>query len=145
MNEFENLWQNLKYQYTNGLFDYSVEDESFRQVVKGHFTQAKLTNSHGIYIVRRCNDEEILYIGKSGTVNRQGRFGKQDLPRRLTNRRGNIFAEEWFYRMTQAEGRIRVEYVTLMPMPQSPALVEATLLQTYLNVRGCLPPYNKSL
>lgn len=104
-----------------------------------------LTNTYGVYIVWRHADQEILYIGKSGTVNRQGQFGRQDLPGRLTNRRGKISSEAWFYQMAQAEGKIRVEYVTLLSVPQSPALVEATLLQTYLNARGRLPPYNKSL
>lgn len=143
--ELESFWQNLKRQQPHGLFDYSVEDESFGSIVKDHFRQAKLANSYGVYIVWRHANQEILYIGKSGTIDRQGRFGKQDLPGRLTNRRGNISSEAWFYQMAQAEGKLLIEYVTLLPVPQSPALVEATLLQAYLNARGHLPPYNKSL
>lgn len=145
MISFPKTWQSLKNQCVHGEFEYLPQDLSFRKTVREHFSNITLDDLHGVYVVRRMNNNEILYIGKAGTVNVKGQFRSQDLPSRLTNRRGSESSEIWFKRMVEEEGAIMVEYVILSVSPHSPAFVEATLLQAFLNQENKLPRYNKSL
>lgn len=143
MNFFE-LLQRLRKRYESHEFEYSEPQLRFSSVVREHFRRAKVKNPYGAYLVRVCEDGEILYIGRSGTITQNGEFKGQDLPGRLTNIRGEVRANVWFPELCRKYGAIEIEYF-LLDKDESPGFVEAALLQAYLNEKGHLPLENKSL
>ncbi len=144
VDRFEAKWASLKKGYEHGSFAYSDMLSSASQVIRSHFRNIQRQRKYGIYIVRQQRAGEILYIGKSGTIDNQGRFKGQDLPGRLTNVKGRTNANKWFSSLVEEKGPLAIEYVFLDPAPLSPALAEATLLQACLNVYGRLPYRNKA-
>ncbi len=86
----------------------------------------------------------MLYIGKGGTLTREGLFKEQDIPGRLKAQRGDVDANEWFRRLVTENGSLVIEYVFLTAKPKSPALAESCLLQAYFNEHGCLPDCNSA-
>jgi len=112
--------------------------------VKSHFENIKQKGKY-VYIVRQKETNEVLYIGKAGTINQNGEFKNQDLIGRLTNVRGEkISANEWFKNLYKEKGPLIVEYI-LLPETESPGYVENLLLQLYLNEHGRLPCKNEKL
>lgn len=143
---FENKLSDLKKKYEHGSFEYNDPSTNFRTIVTSHFRGiSRKKKRYGIYIVRQKNTPEVLYIGKSGTIDSQGQFKGQDIPGRLKNvKGGNISADKWFRDLLQEKGPLVIEYIFLSTS-KSPAFVEAFLLQAYLNERHNLPYKNKSL
>jgi len=142
---FETRFSRLKGEYEHGAFEYADPSTDFRSAVTSHFGGISRKNErHGIYIVRKKGDEEVLYIGKGGTIDSEGCFKTQDIPKRLKNvKDGVVQADDWFCDLLEDKGALLVEYVFL-PISESPAFVEAALLQAYLNEHGHLPCKNKS-
>jgi len=113
----------------HGLYEYSAPSESFRERTTSHFRQIKRQEKYGIYVVRQRDTREVLYIGKSGTIDSQGQFKGQDIPGRLKNVKGDVPANKWFRYLVQEKGPIVIEYIFLSK-PKSPAFVEAVLLHS---------------
>ena len=132
----------LKKSNEHNCFEYDNPSVTFSSVCNAHFRQVKRPNRYGIYIVCQKSTNQVLYIGKSGTINKQGEFSKQDIPGRLTNTKDGISSNEWFRSLVSAKGAVVVEYVFLDKMPASPALAESILLQAYLDEHGQLPYRN---
>jgi hypothetical protein len=141
---FEEEWESLKKDCESGSFIYSEPSASASKIVRSHFRNIRQQEKHGVYVVRQQASREVLYIGKSGTIEQNGSFKGQDIPGRLTNLKGNITANQWFKTLVREKGPLTIEYVFLTSVPKSPALVEAVLLQAYLNERSCLPYRNKA-
>jgi len=135
----------LKKANEHGSFVYASSSETFSSVCKKHFGQIKRIDKHGVYIVRQKSTNHVLYIGKSGTINNQGVFEKQDIPERLANIKGRISSNEWFKILLSEKGVVVIEYLFLNKTPISPAVVESVLLQAYLNEYGRLPYRNNEL
>ena len=74
--------------HDGGAFEYSLASGTFRSVAAQQLGQAG--TAYGVYIVRELNDAEILYIGKGGTIGRDGSHLQQDLLKRLTNTPGRL-------------------------------------------------------
>lgn len=124
---------------------YSNLSKKFTDLTTSHFHKVRQREKYGIYIVRQRDTREVLYIGKSGTIDSRGQFRGQDIPKRLKNVKGNdIPANKWFQDLSQEKGPFVIEYIFLPPS-MSPALIEAVLLQAYLNEHHGLPYRNKSL
>ena len=123
---------------------YENSSKKFTEIVKSHFENIKQKGKYGVYIVRQKETNEVLYIGKAGTINQNGEFKNQDLIGRLTNVRGEISANEWFKNLYKEKGPLIVEYI-LLPETISPGYVENLLLQLYLNEHGRLPCKNEKL
>jgi hypothetical protein len=140
--QFDEEWELLKKNHEHSSFEYNVSSKSVRETITSHFQNSQRREKHGVYVIRQQSTHEVLYIGKSGTINRQGRFKDQDIPGRLKNTKDKLSAKEWFGSLVQKKGALVIEYVFLAPSPKSPALVEAMLLQAYLNENGCLPLRN---
>lgn len=142
---FENDLFLIKKQFEHGSFVYSDSSKSFSVCVTKHFRTVKAQDKHGIYVVRNKLTGEVLYIGKGGTITFEGKYKAQDIPGRLKAMRENdVRADVWFSALAKEKGEFIIEYVFL-PIFKSPALVEALLLQAYLNEFGCLPYKNKTL
>jgi len=142
---FEDEIASLKKTCGHGSYEYSNPSESFRTCTTLHFRRVKRQERYGVYVVRQRDTQEVLYIGKGGTINLQGQFKGQDVPRRLKNvKGGDIFADKWFGDLLQEKGPLIIEYIFL-PKSKSPAFVEAALIQAYLNEHHRLPYKNRSL
>lgn len=135
----------LKKANKHGSFVYASSSETFSSVCNNHFRHIKRIDKHGVYIIRQKSTNQVLYIGKGGTINDQGVFKRQDIPGRLTNRKGKISSNEWFKTLLSEKGVLVIEYLFLNKIPMSPAFVESVLLQSYLNEYGQLPNRNNEL
>lgn len=138
------MLDSLKKDFASGSFIYADHAMKFGRAVRSHFGNVD-KRVYGVHIVRQRNTEEVLYIGKGGTVDGQGQFKGQDVPGRLGNvKESRIRATEWFRQFLQERGTLVVEYLVVEP-PFAPAYIEATLLQAYLAEHKRLPPKNRSL
>ena len=136
----------LKSAHEHNFYEYKDSRESFITCTKSHFNRIVRDKKYGAYLVRQLDTQKILYIGKSGTIDSQGKFKKQvqDIPRRLINIRGNIPANVWFKNVLQEKGPLKIEYIFL-PTSKSPSFVEKALLQAHLNEYSRLPYKNNEL
>lgn len=144
MSAFDDLWMQLVASATSGSFNYRTSDGLFRSAVDGHFRDAGIADRFGVYVVRRIEDNEVLYIGKAGTIAPDGKFKSQGVRGRLKAVRGVVQSDVWFANICGECGAFRVDYLFLSPSPLSPALAEAKLLQEFLNKNGHLPRYNRA-
>lgn len=135
----------LKKTYEHDFYEYGNPTDSFKTCTNSHFNGVKRKERYGVYVVRHRDTQEVLYIGKGGTIDSKGIFKGQDVPKRLRNVKGeNVSADVWFRNLLQEKGPLIIEYIFLSKS-KSPALVEAALLQAYLNEYHSLPYKNKSL
>ncbi|MBI1815912.1 MAG: hypothetical protein HYR72_13110 [Deltaproteobacteria bacterium] len=145
---FEEEWQRLREIGVHGYFEYAHASERWSKAVDGHFATVRVPDKYGVYLVRRVEDSEIIYVGRGGSIDSNGRFKEQAIPGRLKAprrdriRRCDIPANRWFLDLRAAEGALRIEYIILGKVPKSPALAEALLLQAFLDKHGILPRYN---
>lgn len=129
----------------HGFYEYISPLDSFRTCTTWHFRGVRRQEKYGVYIVRQKDTQEVLYIGKGGTIDSQEQFKDQDIPERLKNVKvDSVSANEWFRNLIQEKGPLAIEYIFLSSS-LSPAFVEASLLQAYLNQHHRLPYKNKSL
>ncbi len=74
-----------------------------------------------------------------------GRLKRQGIPGRLkAERDGGQSANDWFRSLWKKHGPLLIEYAIAVAQPVSPALLEAQLLQVFLNQNGSLPTENKA-
>ena len=143
---FEGAWSELESACFTSSFSYDDPHTPFSQVVDDHFRTTSQAELHGVYLIRKKHpSREVLRVGKAGSVTRGGLYKAQDIPGRLKNVKGDVPANQYFSQLLLEEGPLLIQYVCLPPKPMSASLVEATLLQAYLNERGSLPPRNSEL
>jgi len=142
--KFKNELNELKKLHEHGHFKYNTNSLLFSSVAREHFKTVKQKERYGIYVIRRQKNDEVLYIGKSGTITNIGKFKGQDILGRLTNIRGETPSNVWFSELFDEQGPLLIEYVFLSIL-KSPTLIESLLLQSFLNEFGHLPLKNKSL
>lgn len=100
------------------------------------------------YIIKLAEGQiELVYIGKSGTLQQNGEFKDQLLRSRLNNKQEGIKRQQYFDQKVQEEQIDALDiywFVTYDEKHQDlPGYVEALLLQRYFEVYGVLPPWNK--
>ena len=102
----------------------------------------KIPNTPGVYIIYNSN-EEIVYIGKAGTVNQDGTFKKQGLRKRLTNQHDGMRREDYFLSKIKKDGiaHIKIKWYELKD-EVIPGYIEGMLIQEYLNIHKKLPSWN---
>jgi hypothetical protein len=145
MNEFAHAIENLS---TNtratGTFRL-LPSESINLVV----ARERVPNGRGVYLIfNLCHPKQPIYVGRAGTMNRDGSWKGQGIRGRLINaqkkmRRVDFFRGlmgttcttglefHWFITHEGEKGRLQ-------------ALVEMELLQAHLDEFGCLPELNES-
>jgi len=136
---FESLWSTIRSEYHSGSFEYVTPTKPFKTVVTSHFRSVRERNRYGVYIIRQKSTMDVLYVGKGGTIKPNGEFKDQDLPGRLKAERAKLNSNQWFGNLCNEYGPLVIEYIFLSAKPESPALVEAKLIQVYLNEFGKLP------
>jgi hypothetical protein len=140
---FEEEWQSLTKRYRHGSFSFDPSS-SARIIIAAEFRRVR-SPTYGVYVIRQGTTREVLYVGKGGTIDKAGNFKAQDIPGRLANvKGGDLSADEWFGSLAKEKGPLIIEYVLLASKPESPAFVEACLLQAYINEQGSLPYRNNA-
>jgi len=118
--------------------------------------EAEVAQGCGVYAFFGCHDEgaaeELLYIGKSGTILQDGRLRDQGLNGRIGNKQEKMSRQKFFNKILDGkDGRalgfnsIRIDWVETYRDGKGipPFLAEAQLLASYLREFGALPPLNK--
>ena len=134
-------------------------DELSKYQKNGHFFYEKgdvlrhqsqdVPDLPGIYYILRLSREkvELVYIGKSGTILQNGKFKDQSLRGRINNKQEGKKRQQYFNEKLERENIDALEiywYVTYDKEHQDlPTFVEAIIIQSYFDLNGCLPPWNK--
>lgn len=132
-----------KYQNTGHFF--FEKGSMLSQVTK------EVPNLPGVYYILRLAKGKIdlVYIGKSGTMEQNGKFKNQLLRKRLNNKQEkDIKRQEFFEQKIDEENIDALDiywFVTFDENHQDlPGYVEGLLIQRYFDTFGELPPWNKS-
>lgn len=130
----------------SGTFELNFED-TLKQVI----TSNQVPNKPGVYLIMSVNEsggEEIIYIGKSGTLNNNGSFKPQGISVRLTKKQEGIYRQEFFRQVIKENGYKKLKFNWVVTYNSSsnliPQKVEGDLIQIYFENKGRLPQYNKS-
>ena len=107
--------------------------------------------NQGIYLVYKehvnAKRLELVYIGKSGTINQTGDFKTQGLFGRINNKHEGIKRHLFFTKKLQDETIKALQvhwYVTVTDdINDLPGYVEGLLLQRYFETNRKLPQWNK--
>jgi hypothetical protein len=134
-------------------------DETKKYKNKGHFffkKGDKLINVSkdvpelpGIYyIIRLSNGKvDLVYIGKSGTINQSGIFKDQLLKGRINNKSNGMKRQQYFEQKMAEENIDGLDIYWFVTMDKTnndlPGYVEGLLMQNYFDIYGKLPPWNK--
>ena len=124
-----------------GTFTFNL-GERIQDVVR----KENVPDEYGAYIVFDP-PSQVLYIGRSGTMLKDGSFQRQALRSRLTNRQGKLSRQQFFEMMLserQLQGLLFEWFITFDETSRTlPCLAESQLLQVYFECNGKLPPYNE--
>ena len=137
---FAQILSELEAVGTTTSFDY---DDPTRPFTKHVRREVPPGDAGGIYILTATDRNEVIYIGKAGTVRTDGTRKRQSIRERLTAPRGGSSSDTWFADAANAIGPFRV---TVLPTPPdlAPGYVEVLLLQAFLTEHGRLPSLNRS-
>ena len=103
----------------------------------------------GVYYILRltCEKIDLVYIGKSGTMQQNGKFKDQGLQGRINNKQEGLKRQDYFELKCREEKINCLDiywFVTFDKINQDlPGFVEGTILQHYFKVHGILPLWNK--
>lgn len=100
------------------------------------------------YIIRLANNKvDLVYIGKSGTINQSGEFKDQLLNRRINNKQDGMKRQKHFEQKMSEENIEGLDIYWFVTMDKNnndlPGYIEGLLLQRYFEMHGKLPPWNK--
>lgn len=135
------MFEELKNYGNNGHFFFSNGD-NLKDVSKD------VPNLPGIYYILRLAKGRIdlVYIGKSGTINSNGTFKNQGLKNRLNNIQKEMKRQEFF------ENKIREEEIDALDIywfvtfdnknKDLPGFVEGLLFQKFFDIYQRLPEWN---
>lgn len=132
--------------FQHGRFAFGPAD-SLRTVVD----RAVVPEAHGVYLISIAQPEErksVQYIGRSGTLRKDGSLSRQTIRKRLTNRQHRMGRERFFRQYMERHSVEVLEFEWFVTFGGAarvlPALAEAALLQAYFGEHGVLPAMNRS-
>jgi hypothetical protein len=103
----------------------------------------------GVYYIYRLakGRVDLVYIGKSGTIQQDGKFKKQTLRDRINNKQDGVKRQVFFDEKMELEHIDALDIYWFVTMDKNnndlPSYVEGLLVQRYFDVYGKLPPWNK--
>jgi hypothetical protein len=103
----------------------------------------------GVYYIYRLakGRVDLVYIGKSGTVQQNGKFKKQTLKDRINNKQDGVKRQVFFDEKMESEHIDALDIYWFVTMDKNnndlPSYVEGLLIQRYFDIYGKLPPWNK--
>jgi hypothetical protein len=135
------MFQELDKYKNNGHFFYT-KDNLLSEQSKG------VPDLPGVYLVYRLarGKIDIVYIGKSGTIQQNGKPKGQGLRKRLNNTQQGLNRQDYFNTKIEEENIEALDiywYVTFDDDYRDlPSFVEGLLIQKYFNLFGQLPIWN---
>ena len=134
-------------------------DEIKKYKNKGHFFFKKgdrLTDVSkdvpelpGVYYIIRLSrgNIDLVYIGRTGTMNESGISKHQLLKGTINNKSGGMKMQKYFEQKLIAENIDGLDIYWYVTMDKTnndlPGYVEGLLMQKYFDMHGKLPPWNK--
>lgn len=148
------------------LFDFESIDEALRayrsrfetgrfafrpgDALRAAVARADVPEAHGVYLIRTDHEDApaaTMYIGRSGTMHRDGTLSRQTLRGRLANRQRGMNRESYFLQYMERHGIAALEFEWFVtfggPARTLPSLAEKVLLQAHFDRHGALPPMNR--
>ena len=107
-------------------------------------------NLPGVYLIYRLAKGKVVlvYIGKSGTVEQNGKFKNQLLRKRLNNKQDGVKRQQFFDQKMNEENIDALDIYWFVTYDEEqkdlPAFVEGLIMQRYFEAHGKLPPWNKN-
>ncbi len=107
-------------------------------------------NLPGVYYIIRLakGKPELVYIGRAGSIEQDGKFKNQGLHNRLNNKQEGLKRQDFFTKKCIAENIDALDiywFVTFDHVNKDlPGYIEGLLLQIYFEQFGSLPEWNKS-
>lgn len=109
-----------------------------------------IPNESGVYLMytMKNNEEELVYIGASGKMKRNGSFGVQKLHKRIQNMQNSKLTRQIHFEQEMEVNKIdEIKVIWFVTFDDSfkdlPLYVEALLLQGFFNKNNQLPRWNK--
>jgi hypothetical protein len=98
----------------------------------------------GIYAICDSGSQQVLYIGKGGTIQNDGTFKNQNLNGRLKAPRGAYSnSYSYFLNVMLQHNFDSLIFLIIYSNPNSPpAYIESVSLLQYLSQNNCLPMFN---
>ncbi len=101
------------------------------------------------YIVRLAGGRvELVYIGKSGSIEQNGLFKKQGLRGRLNNKQNGMKRQDYFENKFMEENIDGLDIYWFVTFDKAnrdlPGYVEGLIMQIYFERHGSLPAWNNS-
>jgi len=110
---------------------------------------SEVPDQPGVYYIMRLAKGKIdlVYIGKSGTINQSGTFKDQLLRGRINNKHDGVKRQVFFDQKMTEENIDALDIYWFVTMDDSysdlPGYVEGLLMQRYFDIYGNLPLWNK--
>ncbi|MGE5437725.1 MAG: hypothetical protein ACM3O3_10900 [Syntrophothermus sp.] len=104
---------------------------------------------HGVYYVLRMANtrKDLVYIGKAGTIEKNGECKKQCLRGRINNKQDGINRQSFLTSKMNEENIDTLEFCWFVTYDDNikdlPGYVEGLLIQKYFEVNRTLPEWNK--
>lgn len=111
---------------------------------------AGVPDEPGVYVLELTEGEKamLVYVGRAGTVEQDGKFKRQKLLGRLQAKQDGMPREAYFRLQLQGPPlrRLAIEWFVTWDASHGtlPALAEAELLQAHVSEFGVLPRWNKT-
>jgi hypothetical protein len=134
-------------------------DETEKYANQGHFFFKKgnnlkevsqdVPNLPGVYYILRLarGRVDLVYIGKSGTINQKGIFKDQLLKERINNKQDDTPRQTFFNEKMTTENIDGLDIYWFVTVDEQnndlPSYVEGLLMQRYYEIYGELPVWNK--
>jgi hypothetical protein len=113
--------------------------------------ESKVPNEFGIYVISSLTPlkSEIVYVGKAGTIKVDGKWKRQGLSKRLTNKQGKENRNKFFRNYILEEQLIGLHFEWFVTFDNEtskvlPLFAEAQLIQAFFNENHRLPKLNTS-
>lgn len=144
--KFNKLIQEFSKEFSNsGIFEL-LPNESINEVV----VRAKVPDKYGVYLIYgiQNNFEQLIYIGKSGTLKNDGKFKNQALRKRLTMKQDDMRRKDFFRKIMKENNYDKLKFLWFITYDDIqkilPGFAEGKLFQGYFEDFSCLPKFNKS-
>jgi hypothetical protein len=140
------MFEGLKIKYVENSSFILLQGESINNAV----TENNVPNDFGIYLIYAGSEviDNLVYVGKAGSVRSDGSSKEQGLSKRLVNQRSEMKGAEFFieYMADNSTNLIFRWFKTYDELTKAviPALAESEAIQEYFLEYGKLPELNKS-
>ncbi len=131
----------LKLAYNKGYFLFSERDKL--SIV------CNAPNDAGIFLIYAVNgqEEELVFVGGSGSISQNGDIGANTLKYRILIRRDGTDREKFLLKKMKSDhvNHFKIEWYNTFTNKKGliPKFAEASVIQEFFSMKGILPAWNK--